>query len=377
MMKINRQAKKHDTPNILFINPWIHDFTAYDFWAKPLGLLTLASILLDHGYNVSYIDCLDRFHQKAKTTDPSARCGRGPYLKTNIARPKGLEDVTRNFSCYGIKKEWFIEDLESLHRPDLVIVTSLMTYWHPGVKETIDVLRLIFPETPVILGGIYATLCRDHAEKTIGADMVVSGPGAGKILEIAGNWTGYKVKSRFDPDNLNTYPYLALHLEHKISFAPIITSIGCPFSCAYCASRVLNPKLIRRDPLLTAEEIKYLHEKYNVCDFAFYDDALLVDSENYAIPMLEKIISSGINVRFHTPNAIHIREITDRTARLMKMAGFKTIRIGLETGDFSLRTKDFDIKVSEKEFKDAVLSLKNAGFEKNEIGAYQIGRAHV
>jgi len=26
---------------ILLINPWVHDFAAYDFWLKPLGLLYL------------------------------------------------------------------------------------------------------------------------------------------------------------------------------------------------------------------------------------------------------------------------------------------------------------------------------------------------
>ena len=30
-------------PHILLVNPWIHDFAAYDFWAKPLGLLTLGA----------------------------------------------------------------------------------------------------------------------------------------------------------------------------------------------------------------------------------------------------------------------------------------------------------------------------------------------
>ena len=34
-----------DAPHILLVNPWIHDFAAYDFWAKPLGLLSLAAIL--------------------------------------------------------------------------------------------------------------------------------------------------------------------------------------------------------------------------------------------------------------------------------------------------------------------------------------------
>ena len=53
---------KKDSPHILLINPWIDDFAAYDFWAKPLGLLTIAGILRMHGYTITYIDCLDRFH---------------------------------------------------------------------------------------------------------------------------------------------------------------------------------------------------------------------------------------------------------------------------------------------------------------------------
>jgi hypothetical protein len=59
---LSNQVMKKDTPHILLINPWIHDFAAYDFWAKPLGLLTIAGILRLHGYEITYIDCLDRFH---------------------------------------------------------------------------------------------------------------------------------------------------------------------------------------------------------------------------------------------------------------------------------------------------------------------------
>jgi len=86
-----------NAPHILLINPWIHDFAAYDFWAKPLGLLTIAAVLRAHGISVSYIDCLDRFHRRAAQTDPWARYGRGSYLKTHIPKPDGLADVPRNF----------------------------------------------------------------------------------------------------------------------------------------------------------------------------------------------------------------------------------------------------------------------------------------
>jgi hypothetical protein len=132
---------KKDKPHILLINPWIHDFAAYDFWAKPIGLLYLASILRDHGYKVSYIDCLDRFHPAAPKSDPHARDGRGPFFKTRIAKPKALKNIPRNYSRYGIPEKWFRKDLESLKKPVLLLVTSLMTYWYPGVQETIRIIR--------------------------------------------------------------------------------------------------------------------------------------------------------------------------------------------------------------------------------------------
>ncbi|MBW1725609.1 MAG: cobalamin B12-binding domain-containing protein, partial [Deltaproteobacteria bacterium] len=153
---------KPDTPHILLINPWIHDFAAYDFWAKPLGLLTLASILRRHGFNITYMDCLDRFHPEAFPVNPYARYGRGPYLKTRIPKPRGLEDIPRNYSRYGIRKEWFMKDLISIHRPDLVLMTSMMTYWYPGIQETIAVLKEVFPDVAIVLGGIYASLCPEH-----------------------------------------------------------------------------------------------------------------------------------------------------------------------------------------------------------------------
>ena len=171
-------------PHILLVNPWIHDFAAYDFWAKPLGLLSLAAVLRDHGMGVSYIDCLDRFHPEAPPQDPAARHGRGPYHKTRIAKPVGFFDIPRNFSRYGIDPEWFSADMAACPTPDLILVTSLMTYWYPGVQETIRGLRRMFPEVPVLLGGVYATLCTDHAVRHSGADRVVAGDGARAVFTV-------------------------------------------------------------------------------------------------------------------------------------------------------------------------------------------------
>jgi radical SAM superfamily enzyme YgiQ (UPF0313 family) len=124
-----------------------------------------------------------------------------------------------------------------------------------------------------------------------------------------------------------------------------------------------------REPKSVVEEIKFWHKKYDVIDFVFYDDALLVDTKKHAIPMLEEIIREGLNIHFHTPNAVHIRGISKETASLMFQAGFKTLRLGLETAMFDFRS-EMDNKVAGEEFKEAVIWLKEAGFKKEQIGAY-------
>jgi radical SAM superfamily enzyme YgiQ (UPF0313 family) len=357
-------------PHVLLVNPWIHDFAAYDVWAKPQGLLLLAAILRDHGFSVSHIDCLDRFHPRAPGAGHRTRQGRGPYLKTPIPHPPGLADVPRTYSRYGIDPAWFEQDLAALAVPDLILVTSLMTYWYPGVAEAIEILGRTFPRTPIVLGGIYATLCQDHAKRHSGADRVVTGMAESKILSLAAEYTGMDVapKARFDARDMDTWPYPALDLARKIPYVPLTTSRGCPFSCDYCASGFLNPVRMVRSPASVVEEIRYWHGKYHVRDFAFYDDALLMDADRHALPMLEGIVAADLPVRFHTPNALHIRNITGKVARLMHAAGFATVRLGLETTDFDHRS--LDRKVGAEEFVQAVGRLRDAGFRADQVGAY-------
>ena len=49
------------TQRILLVNPPIYDFTAYDFWLKPLGLLSVAGLLRGR-CELSMFDYLDRLH---------------------------------------------------------------------------------------------------------------------------------------------------------------------------------------------------------------------------------------------------------------------------------------------------------------------------
>ncbi len=364
---------KTDPPHILCVNPWIHDFAAFDFWAKPLGLLSIAAILRENGLEVSFLDCLDRFHPKEERPGKILWDGRGPFRKTPISLPDDIKslmpEIGQPFSRYGIDPEWFYQDLKNLPRPDLIFVTSLMTYWATGVRETIEIIKKVFPDVPIILGGIYAGLCRDHAITHSLADRVITGPGESCLPSLVKEFTGVDLKHIPDPDDLDTFPFPALDLQRHLAYAPILTSRGCPFSCEYCASSFLEPTLRRRSPGNVFKEIQHWHLGHGVKNFAFYDDALLVSAKSHAFPLFEKIIASKMTVNFHTPNAIHIREITPEAADLMFRAGFKSIRLGLETTNFST-ARNHDNKVRENEFFRAVENLKSAGFESEQLGAY-------
>jgi radical SAM superfamily enzyme YgiQ (UPF0313 family) len=357
-----------NAPHILFVNPWIHDFAAFDFWARPLGLMQLIAIVRSHGISVSYLDCLNRFHPKAlHLKSKQYRYGRGAYLKTQIAMPEHLTHFPRKYSRYGIPPEWFIQDLKSIKQPDIIMITSIMTYWYPGIQETIACIRSVFKNIPIVLGGIYVRLCLPHAKKHMDADILVSDPGEISILEIITQLTGFQTSSQLDINQLDTFPRPAWDLQPHIPFVPLLTTRGCPFRCEYCASGFLENHIRRRSVDHVCDEITYWYQKFGVQDFVFYDDALLYQSERFAIPLLERIVTNNYPVRFHTPNAIHVREITRSVAKLLFEAGFKHLRMGLETMDFAHR---LDQKLTFDEFGTAIKNLKQAGFQKQDMGAY-------
>ncbi|MBT8339566.1 MAG: radical SAM protein [Desulfatitalea sp.] len=356
-------------PHILLVNPWIHDFAAYDVWAKPYGLLSLGAVLRAHGMRVSYIDCLDRFHPELPSTDPLSRHGRGPYLKRRLPNPKGLEQVQRTYSRYGILPQWLTLALDALEPPpDLILVTCLMTYWYPGAVETIGALKQRFPHVPVVLGGIYARLWTEHARRTSGANLVADDRGE-SLLDIVKRFTGHAAAPRFNLKQPETWPLPAFDLQRCMGYIPLLTCRGCPFDCAYCASRYLEPTMSRRSSEQVVAEIRHWHDRHGIMDFVFYDDALLVDANRHAIPLFEQLGRQGRRLRFHTPNALHIRAIDGPLARLMHHVGFQTLRLGLETSVFEARAA-LDDKVTEKDFVRAANHLKRAGFRADQIGAY-------
>ncbi len=348
---------------VLLVNPPVYDFAAFDLWAKPLGLLYLSSILKQSDIEVAMLDYMDRYFQRQEAQ--SNKYGGGHYNRQVVKKPEVLQNIPRDFARYGIPKEQAEQYLQNIVTPEIVLVTSIMTYWYPGVFEAIGSIKKIFPKTPVVLGGVYATLCGEHAKKS-GADYIVKGSfeSLNGIFNDTGICKNNIFTANFQDFSLPDYSFYPVN-----NYICLRASMGCPFSCSYCAQNILcNNTFTAKTPEQVFGEIKYFAES-GINNFAFYDDALLYKPEELIKPLLKKITESNLNINIHTPNGLHIKYLDKELAGLMKKAGFVSPRFSLETSNIKTQS-DTGSKTTNAEFENAVAMLNNAGYRKGEYTVY-------
>lgn len=360
-----------DNKKLLLINPWIYDFTAYDLWSKPLGLLYLASFLRQYDFKISYIDCLGKYSDDRKKWGKvkAGKYGDGNFKRTIIDKPDLLAHIPRKYARYGIDLDDFIGQLLEHRDTDAVLVTSLMTYWYPGVKKVVELVRTYLPEVPVILGGIYATLLPEHAREVVKPDFIVTGPGELKTLELLAKIFNISINPANLPQNLDQYPYPAFDLINRPDYLIIMTSRGCPFNCTFCAQQQIAPRFQQRSPDAVLDELNTHYRKFRLRDFAFYDDALFISRDKHIKIILEKIVSSKLSLRFHAPNGLFAGFIDRELAALMHETHFKTVRLSFETSN-EARREDMNAKVNNEDMIEAVRHLKAAGYRPAQLEAY-------
>ena len=337
---------------ILLLNPPVYDFTAYDFWLKPYGLLEAGGFLRGKA-NLTLFDYLDRPQMPDTTTD---KWGRGKFQSEDIPKPAPLAGIKRNFHRFGLERKIFQQFLADNGPFDFAMVQTVMTYWYPGVKEVIDDLHQFSPQTKIILGGNYTTLCPAHAE-SLGPDLVIKGSNLDPLWEFMdikpdmnqpAFWEGYQ----------------------KLESGVIRLSDGCPFACTYCSVPNVYAGFSARPLEKCLRELDLL-EKSGARHIAFYDDALLFQPERTLMPFLKKVIERNSGINFHTPNALNARFLTPEIAQLMVKAGVKTFYLGFESlsADWQKKTGG---KIGSTNLASAVKNLADAGADRRNITAYVI-----
>jgi radical SAM superfamily enzyme YgiQ (UPF0313 family) len=353
----------------LFVNPYIHDFTAYDLWLRPLGLYYLAATVRRYcDVEVYWLDALDRFQDGMEIGGRTD--GRGKYGREFINKPEIYKGVPRNYSRYGMPLELFRSKLAALPEIDVILVTSLMTYWLEGLQFTLATVRQRFPRAKVVVGGVLPSLAPAAARALLAADHFVQGYGEAAVLNVL-QYLGAGVTDATAIGAAGEFPLPALDLAGTQAYVPLLTARGCPLRCSYCASRLLNPIFLERNPADILAEIQARREVFATRHFIIFDDALLINKKKRFLPVFSRLAAAAREggLHFHTPNGLHAREIDRETAAVMHAAGFATIRLAFESLAPRILRRS-DNKVGRVQVESAVRNLELAGYRRGQIGAY-------
>jgi len=319
----------------------------------------------EHGIGYDLFD-----FQGTEYSDKFYDDGRRRFRKTPIEKPQLLKKarIDRNYSWYGASHSEIAAAIDSVtSAPDIVVISTMMTYWYPSYEFTYSVVKNKFPRARILVGGVYASLLSDHTrsimpgvdviknDNLVFFDIIVSGI-SGRPFNCFGG-------------GLNKWHLYSPSLIKGRGSIPVLFQRGCPFRCVYCASSMMCPGIESRDPGMTAEWVKRVMFETGHSDMTIFDDAFFYMSDDRAKPLLRRL--DGLNLAIHSPNGLHARWVDRELAVLMRQSGFKTVRLSLETTDSS-RQNSTGGKVDNERFEAAVKCLNDAGFEKKDLWAYLI-----
>jgi radical SAM superfamily enzyme YgiQ (UPF0313 family) len=293
----------------------------------PLGILAVSTPLLRAGYDVRIID----------------------------------STITPNF------QKRVLAELDGA----LCLAVSLVT--GPMIRETVQIGRAakeLYPDLPVIVGGWHPSLMPDQTLAADFIDAVVRGQGEEALLEVIRRLedgaslqgvpgVGYKEDGRivFNAPRplrpIRDLPPKAYHLADFDAYervcgrrwAMYISSLACPYSCAYCTNQgVYGRQWNALEPEQAAEEMADLVSRYRLSLLWVVDDNFLVDRER-AVGIAEGLVRRGAKFEWSIQASTNlVTRLTVEELRLLRRAGLSQISQGADSGSpkiLHLMDKDF------------------------------------
>ncbi|MFP4403844.1 MAG: cobalamin-dependent protein [Candidatus Woesearchaeota archaeon] len=336
--------------NYLFIKPPIEEiippfknvkdyysnpFGFFSYGSQPIGFLKIASYFKHLGNNVKFIDCASESSKNNKNSIFNIK--KIGYKKTG--------DGKRQYPLYhcGLDYSDFTNLLIDQKKPDKIFITTSMTYHFRPVHKIIEICKQFFPNSLVIVGGIYASISPEHLLKTK-ADFIFCGQ--------------FKESEDYNSD-LNL-------LDYKPHYAVVKSTRGCPNKCSYCAVHMLEGnEMFFRNYKDTFNEIKSKYDE-GIKNFIFWESNLLVNCKNHFEKILDLIIKNNLNIDLSAPEGLQPNLINYSLAEKMKKAGFSKIHLPLETSTKKIE-QQFNRPSNLYFFKKAIKIFKKAGFSGKNI----------
>jgi radical SAM superfamily enzyme YgiQ (UPF0313 family) len=359
----------------LLVQPPVYDTQYYAEWSMPSGLLKVATWLREIGYDIRLIDCLypdaagDVKHEIRKIVQvcSTVEWTLADYRlmvkertgKTTIELPaQHRYKFEFGFPLHAVEsllapteQQAFFEDERWV--PDEVWITSIMTYWCESTRDTVLLMKRLYPAARIRIGGIYPTLAPHHLRHALaaaghkfevvrGRDLVVEGSRGGAVVRnddcIVTGEIPAASNANLDFECYRDMTRLLEGEERLPKYAILTTSRGCPFDCAYCAQKAYNEGSLKvriRSASDTFAEIKHKYHTYGVHEIAFYEDNFLLEKPNVErlLRLLIQHKDEMPHLKLYAPEGIEVRLLHQdlEFVKLMRESGFDSVYLPLET----------------------------------------------
>ena len=150
--------------------------------------------------------------------------------------------------------------------------------------------------------------------------------------------------------------------EDRVICTTMMTSRGCPVGCTFCATGAFFGKNMRyNSPERVAEEVSYLHRKYNVKYIQIYDDIFTLNK-----PRLRRIISmlknKGVLGKVMFGCNAHVATIDEEMCSILKEMNVLSLSFGFESGSDKVLKFLKNNSSSIEKIKNAITLAKRNSF---------------
>ena len=216
------------------------------------------------------------------------------------------------------------------------------------VKEIVTDCRNL-SEAAIVLGGAGYSIFPESALSFSGADMGIQGEGETVFPELIERMErgaalsgmpglylpgrGLQRKRSFTK-NLDTLPLPETDLwspsyEKEELWMPVQTRRGCPLSCSYCCTEVIEGRVIRRHSPNAIVRWIARWRKAGIRQFYFVDNTFNLPP-SYAKEICRKLIDHGLNIRWWC--ILYPKKVDRELVGLMANAGCEQVSMGFESG---------------------------------------------
>jgi radical SAM superfamily enzyme YgiQ (UPF0313 family) len=158
-------------------------------------------------------------------------------------------------------------------------------------------------------------------------------------------------------------------IEHRMPYAAIYTSLGCPYSCTFCCINApFGQSTIRyRSPERIVEELELLQKRYGVKNIKFIDEMFVLHESHY-MRIVDLIIEKGLDLNIWC--YARVDTIKPELLKRMKQAGINWLALGIESANPNVRD-GASKRMRVNDIKERVEAIQNAGIR--VIGNYIFG----